>query len=317
MRFRAYAVVIKQKGNTMNDIKLVEAPGRDPRHGVFRIEGLVPGMGTVIGTAMRRVLLSSVPGGGVVWMRIGGVMHEFSTVPGVREDVCEILQNVKRLVLRVCDEELHTLHLTAEGRDAVAADLVGDGGADVINGDLVLAHVAPGATLDLELWCRAGRDNDHDLPPMLAGQDKNRRIPAGLIAVDPVYSPVTRVMVQTEEHPDRDDLTLEICTNGGKTPKEAADWAACVLMGHFQTLAEMKLPEPKKEPLQPEGDSLLCLGLSKRAYNRLRRAKLHTVADIVDHTSEELYAIPDLGPSTILELQARLGAQGLYLRQTV
>ena len=291
----------------------VQTPVEGPCVGEFELLDLAPGMGTVVGTAMRRVLLSSVPGTAAEWMRIEGVPHEFSTVPGVREDVSELVLRMKKLRFRVLDRAVHTLSLDVWGRDALAADFITDGGVEILEPAYRIASINETGHLKLELAVRAGRDRAMGEygPAFPAGE----RPPIGTIWLDPVYSPVEQVAVDVEENGERENLRLRVRTNGVVTPRQAVDWAGRILTGLMDSVRSASSPEEQTEMvLGISGRALEELGLSVRSYNRLRRAHFETVEDVLSLSRKELYETKELGPKTILELEEKLLAQGLCLR---
>lgn len=291
----------------------METPAELPVYGIFEIDGLQPGMGTVVGTAMRRVLLSSVPGTAAVWMQIEGVAHEFSTIPGVKEDVQELILQMRGLRLRVHDRGVHRLFLHVKERDALAADLFGDGRVEILNPSYKLATLNNDGDLTLDIWVQGGRDKGvhrADAPP-----DRGEGVPTGMLWLDPIYSPVERVSFQVDEEPDSDRLRLEVWTNGTVSPKEAADWAGRILAkmtgSMSRTLAGPDTTSPSlREAL---GWRLEDLELSTRSYNRLKRAHFDTVEEILSRSRQELYDTPALGPKTLLELEEKLSEIGLKL----
>lgn len=292
----------------------IDSPEELPTHGVFEAEGLSPGMGTVVGTAMRRVLLSSVPGGAAVWMSIEGVTHEFSTVPGVKEDVQELILRMRGLRLRVRDRAVHTLSLHVKGRSALAGDFHGDSSVEILNPLYPIATLNENGNLDIRIWVRAGRDRgiaSKDVPP-----DRDEGIPMGMLWLDPIHSPVERVAVQVEEESDSEKLRLEVQTNGTVSPREAVDWAGRILAeitGSIRhALAGNVEPIPLLRP--SAGRRLEELELSNRSYNRLKRAHFDTVEEILSRSRQELYETPALGPKTLAELEKKLADRGLRLR---
>ena len=300
---------------TMN-YRNIETSADFPVHGIFELDGLQPGMGTVIGTAMRRVLLSSVPGTAAVWMNIQGVAHEFSTVPGMKEDVQELILRMRGLRLRVRDRAIHRLTLHVKGRDALAGDFRGDGGVEILNPLYKIATLNEDATLDMDIWVQSGRDkgaaSKDELP------DRGEGIPAGMLWLAPIYSPVERVSVQVEEEPDSDRLRLEVWTNDTVSPREAVDWAGRVLTEMTGSMSRALLSPERSTPAvrEVQGLRLEELGLSIRSYNRLKRAHFDTVEELLSRSRRELYDTPALGPKTLLELEEKLAEMGLRLRDT-
>lgn len=291
-----------------------ESPDDLPTHGVFEADGLPPGLGTVIGTAMRRVLLSSVPGTAAVWMSIPGVVHEFATIPGVKEDVQELILGMRGLRLRVRDRAVHRLTLHVKGRDALAGDLLGDGGVEVLNPLYKLATINETGDFTMDLWVQ--RDRDKGIIPRGMLPDRSEGIPLGMIWLDPIYSPVERVSADVDEGPDSDRLRLDVWTNGTVSPREAVDWAGRILAEMTEDLhRSLNSPRTAPAPIRDAmGQRLEELNLSTRSYNRLKRAHFDTVEEILSRTRRELYATPDLGPKTLMELEEKLAALGLHLR---
>lgn len=291
----------------------MEFPGEPLSHGVFEMDGLQPGMGTVIGTAMRRVLLSSVPGAAALWMRIEGVPHEFSTVPGVKEDVQELILRMRGLQLQINDRALHSLSLRVTGRDAYAGDLCGDGSVQILNPLYKIATLDDRAELELDLWVQNKRDrgvqNSGAFP---------EDTPLGLLRLDPVHSPVARVSVTVDEHPENESLRLEVWTNGTVSPKEAVDWAGRILSEMTGSISRLLASGPEVHIpglLELSGRPLENLGLSTRSYNRLRRAHFDTLEEILSRSRQELYEIPSLGQKTLAELEEKLAGLGLSFRR--
>lgn len=292
----------------------METPAELPTSGVFEIDGLQPGMGTLVGTAMRRVLLSSVPGTAAVWMSIPGVAHEFATVPGVKEDVQELILRMRGLRLRVHDRCIHRLSLHVKGRDALAVDLFGDGGVEILNPLYKLATLNDDGDLALDIWVQGGRDKG--VRPKDAPPDRDEGVPMGMLWLDPIYSPVERVSFQVDEEPDSDRLRLEVWTNGVVSPKEAVDWAGRILAEMTGSMSRaLAGPETALPPIREAmGRRLEELGLSTRSYNRLKRAHFDTVEEILSRSKQELYDIPALGPKTLVELEKKLAQIGLQFR---
>ena len=292
----------------------METPAELPVHGVFELAGLQPGMGNLVGTAMRRVLLSSVPGTAAVWMSIPGVAHEFATVPGVKEDVQELILRMRGLRLRIHDRAIHKLSLHVKGRDALAGDLFGDGCVEVLNPLYKLATLSGEGDLALDIWVQGGRDKG--VRPKEAPPDRGGDVPAGMLWLDPIYSPVERVSFQVDEEPDSDRLRLEIWTNGTVSPKEAADWAGRILTEMTGSVSRtLAGPDTAPPPLREAmGRRLEELELTTRSYNRLKRAHFDTVEEILSRSRQELYDTPALGPKTLVELEEKLAQFGLHLK---
>lgn len=286
-----------------------QSPPELPTRGIFEMQNLHPGMGTVIGTAMRRVLLSSVPGTAAVSMCIRGVSHEFATIPGVKEDVQELILRMRGLRLRIRDRGLHSMTLHVKGRDALAADLTGDGCVEVLNPFYKIATLNETADLELTLQVRSGRDH---APP-----DRYETDPIGVILLDPIFSPVEQVAVDVEETDGGDRLRLAVNTNGVVSPREAVDWAGRILTEMTGGLSRSLAAESEAGSALREvtGLPLESLGLSNRSYNRLKRAHFDTVEEVLSRSRQELYDTPALGPKTLLELEEKLTDLGLSFRE--
>lgn len=292
----------------MMECKSIQTPEEMPSYGEFELRDLMPGMGAVVGTAMRRVLLSSVPGAAALWMRIEGVPHEFTTVPGVKEDVSQILLAVKRLILRIPDREVHSLYLDIKGRSAYAGDFTTDGDVEILNPTCKIATINETGHLKMELLVQNGRD--HSMTGAGPEDKGKHRAPIGMIWMDPVFSPVEKVSVEVEEEPEREHLCLRVWTNGAISPKGAVDWSARILQEMTMGLEKMTSASEKPgsgEKTQP----IEVLGLSTRSFNRLKRARFHTVESILCRTRRELWETPNLGPKTLLELEEKLAQQGM------
>lgn len=293
------------------DYRSFQTPGDMPDYGEFEIKNLQPGMGAVIGTAMRRTLLSSVPGAAPVCMKIEGVCHEFSTVPGVKEDVSQLLLGLRKLILRVHDRQTHRLVLSVKGRNAYAGDFITDGQVEILNPGLPVATIGENGVLTLEVWVRNGRDHD-------TAEKEELHRSVGMIYMDPVYTPVQKVAVDVDEQPDADHLLLRVWTNGAVSPKAAVDWAGRILWELMRGMEALKTPTTGTELMiyGLDGMHLEELGLSNRSYNRLKRAHFDTVEEILSRSREELCDVPALGPKTIQELEEKLRSLGLDLRRT-
>lgn len=287
-----------------------QTPEDVPVYGEFEIRDLQPGMGTVIGTAMRRTLLASVPGAAPVWMKIKGVCHEFSTVPGVKEDVSQLLLGLRKLVLRVYDRNVHKIALSVKGRDAYAGDFVTDGQVEILNPELPVATIGEQGELSMEVWVQNSRDHS-----MTESHDRGRTY--GRIYMDPVYTPVRKVAVDVDEQPEADHLLLRVWTNGAVSPRAAVDWAGRILRELMNGVEALKSPAPGTEAMAHgiEGMKLEELGLSNRSYNRLKRAHFDTVEELISRSREELVDTPELGPKTVQELEDKLKSKGIYFRR--
>jgi DNA-directed RNA polymerase subunit alpha len=296
-------------------------------YGRFVIEPLERGFGLTVGNALRRVLLSSLPGASVYAIELEGARHEFSALEGVVEDVTQIILNLKNLVLINDAEgiESKTLELDVKGEKTVtAADLILPGGVSVVNPDLVIAHVTASGHLKGRFYVRNGRGYVTS-----EGNKANRYTSRlGLIATDSNYSPVTKVSYSID--PTRvgndaryDKLTLEVWTNGSLTPQAALNLASQILMAHFEGFLDLETTTSDvnimKEPTLESEDkfsnmTIVDLDLSVRSYNCLRRAGIETVYELTQKSEEEMMKVRNLGKKSLKEVKEKLLAHGLKFR---
>ncbi len=296
-------------------------------YGRFVIEPLERGFGLTVGNALRRVLLSSLPGASVYAIELEGARHEFSALEGVVEDVTQIILNLKNLVLINDAEgiESKTLELDVKGEKTVtAADLILPGGVSVVNPDLVIAHVTESGHLKGRFYVRNGRGYVTS-----EGNKANRYTSRlGLIATDSNYSPVTKVSYSID--PTRvgndaryDKLTLEVWTNGSLTPQAALNLASQILMAHFEGFLDLEATTSDvnimKEPTLESEDkfsnmTIVDLDLSVRSYNCLRRAGIETVYELTQKSEEEMMKVRNLGKKSLKEVKEKLLAHGLKFR---
>jgi DNA-directed RNA polymerase subunit alpha len=293
-----------------------------PTRSKFVIEPLQPGFGYTLGNALRRTLLSSIPGATISSVRIDGVLHEFSTIPKVTEDVTDIILNLKQVVLRAEIDEPVTAYLKARGpADVTAGDVQPPAGVEVLNPELHLATLGRGAGLELEMVVQRG------VGYVPSERNKSARDPIGVIPVDSIFSPVRRVTyavenTRVEQMTDRDRLILDVETNGAITPREAVASAGATLselVNLFGELAESQglTVGPAPDQTQLTGDYALTieeLNLSVRSYNCLKREGINTVGDLVQKTEAELLDIRNFGQKSIDEVKAKLDELGLELK---
>lgn len=299
----------------------------DKKYGKFVVEPLERGYGTTLGNSLRRIMLSSLPGAAVSQVKIDGVLHEFSSLPGVKEDVTEIIMNIKSLAIKNSSEtnEPKTAYIDFEGEGPVrASDIQADHEITVMNPDQVIATLNGGSDskLTMELTITNGRG--------YVGADKVRKdeMPIGVIAVDAIYTPVERVNMIVEDTrvgqvTDYDKLTLEVYTNGTLAPDEAVSLAANVLSAHlslFMDLSDSKHNELQiiAEPEEADKDRVLDMNideleLSVRSYNCLKRAGINTVAELCSKTSDDMMKVRNLGKKSLEEVLAKLKELGLSL----
>lgn len=298
-----------------------------PTYGKFTAEPFERGFGTTIGNSVRRVLLSSLTGAGVTTVRIEGVLHEFSTIPGVTEDVTTIILNVKSLRLKLHTDKPKTIRLRKKGPgEATGSDIIHDADVVVLNPDLHIATLDKEATLDMEMAVRPGRGY------VPAERNKEEGLPIGVIAVDSIYSPVKRVNFQVENArvgrvTDYDKLLLEIWTDGSITPQDALSTSAGILRDHLnifihpEELGEPKQPTRKEEERREINKNLFRsvneLELSVRAANCLKNANIKTIADLVQRTEMEMLRTKNFGKKSLNEIKEILTEMGLSLGMKV
>ena len=300
----------------------------DKKYGRFVVEPLERGYGTTLGNSLRRIMLSSLPGAAVSQVKIEGVLHEFSSIPGVKEDVTEIIMNIKELAIRnnSSSDEPKIAYIEFEGEGVVtAADIQADSDIQILNPDLVIANLNGGADckLYMELTITKGRG--------YVSSDKNKTedVPIGVIAVDSIYTPVERVNLLVEntrvgQITDYDKLTLDVYTNGTLEPDEAVSLAAKVLSEHLSLFIDLseaaqtadimieKEDNAKEKVLEMNIDEL---ELSVRSYNCLKRAGINTVEELTNRTPDDMMKVRNLGRESLEEVLAKLKELGLQLNQ--
>ena len=301
----------------------------DKKYGKFVVEPLERGYGTTLGNSLRRIMLSSLPGAAVSQVKIDGVLHEFSSIPGVKEDVTEIIMNIKSLAIKNSSEseETKVAYIDFEGEGIVtAADIQCDPDIEILNPDVVIAHLNGGADskLYMELTITKGRGY------VSADKNKNDELPIGVIAVDSIYTPVERVNLTVEntrvgQITDYDKLTLDVFTNGTLAPDEAVSLAAKVLSEHLSLFIDLsenaKSAEIMVETESDEKEKVLEMNideleLSVRSYNCLKRAGINTVEELCNRTSEDMMKVRNLGRKSLEEVLAKLKELGLELNQS-
>jgi DNA-directed RNA polymerase subunit alpha len=293
-----------------------------PIRSQFTIEPLEPGFGYTVGNSLRRTLLSSIPGAAISQVRIDGVLHEFSTIPKVNEDVTDIILNLKELVIRSDVEEPSTVYLKAKGpAEVTAGDIAPPAGIDILNPDLHVATLGKGAALEMELTVERG------VGYRMADKNKKPRDPIGVIPVDSIFSPVRKVSysvedTRVEQMTDRDRLILDVETDGSVTPREALASAGGTLLELVQLFAELAEAAsvsvgPAEDEDQPSDYAITVedLNLSVRSYNCLKREGINSVGDLVQKSESELMDIRNFGQKSIDEVKAKLEELGLGLRE--
>ncbi|MDR0200051.1 MAG: DNA-directed RNA polymerase subunit alpha [Streptococcaceae bacterium] len=297
----------------------------DSTYSKFVIEPLERGYGTTLGNSLRRVLLSSLTGAAVTSINIDGVQHEFATVPGVREDVVQIILAIKGLAIKSFVDEEKTIEIDISGPATVTAgDILTDSDIEIVNKDHYLFTLAKGHDFHARMTVGKGRGY------ALADDNKGENQPIGTIAVDSLYSPVTKVNYQVEparvgDKDNYDKLTLEISTNGTIEPEEALSHASKILMDHLELFVDLSETAKRvnnmaamHEEIKPERvleRSLEELDLSVRAYNSLKRSGVNTVADLADMELSELSKVKNLGKKSFEEVKDKLASLGIKLKK--
>ncbi|HCC07408.1 MAG TPA: DNA-directed RNA polymerase subunit alpha [Clostridiales bacterium] len=299
----------------------------DKKYGKFVIEPLERGFATTLGNSLRRILLSSLPGVAVSSVKISGVQHEFSTVPGVKEDVVEIILNLKGLALKCNDEDIteKMLYIDVKGeRKVTAGDIQLDSDIEIVNKDLHIATLGdPNAKLYMEIKITKGRGYKG------AVKNKNEDDPIGVLAIDSIYTPITRVNFATEKTRveqviDYDRLIMEVWTNGTIQPDEAISLAAKIMNEHLKLFIDLSENAKKAEIMvkkeEDETQKILDttieeLDFSVRSYNCLKRAGINSVGELVQKTEIELIKVRNLGKKSIDEVMFKLKDLGLNLRR--
>jgi DNA-directed RNA polymerase subunit alpha len=294
-------------------------------YGKFVIEPLERGYGITLGNSLRRILLSSLPGAAVTSIKIDGVLHEFSTIPGVVEDVTEIILNIKELRLKLFSEQSKTLYIDFEGEGEIkASDIKGDSDVEILNPDLHIATVNGINRFFMELNVSHGRGY------VSAERNKLPNQPIGVIPIDSIYTPVRKVNYNVEntrvgQITDYDKLTIEVWTDGSIAPDEAISLGAKIMSDHLNLFINLtdraKNTEVLVEKGEPERDKILEmtieeLDLSVRSYNCLKRAGINTVEDLISKTEEEMMKVRNLGRKSLEEVVNKLAALDLKLAQS-
>ncbi len=294
-------------------------------YGKFELEPLERGFGMTLGNALRRVMLSSLPGASITTVKIDGVMHEFQTIDGVMEDVTSIILNLKGVVVKNHSDETKTIRLTAKEEGPVTAGMIEhDADVEIMNPDKVIATLAKGGVLNMEMTVSNGRG-------YVRSEEVKKQLDtkkAGVIAIDALYSPIERVSYEVEDarvgqNENYDKLVLEVWTNGSCKPEEAVALASRILIEHFNLLTDLskiadvtglmieKTEDPKMKALET---SIEDLDFSVRAYNCLKRAGIHTLQDLVNRSETDMMKIRNLGKKSLKEVLDKIKELGLILR---
>ena len=294
-------------------------------YGKFVFEPLERGFGTTIGNALRRVLLSSLPGAAVFAIKMDGVYHEFTAIPGVVEDVTAIILNIKKLILKIADDEVYTLRISKRGPGEVrGSDIICPEGVEILSKDHYICTLEEDGVLEMELQARVGRG--------YVSADTNKQLyqtqnqPLGTIYTDAIYTPVEQVSYLSEptrvgQNAKYDKVTLEITTDGSITPAESVAWAAKILIDHLQLLTKVdeqvsEMDSVMKEAqgeVQNKGLVMMIedLDLSVRSYNCLKRAGIQTVEELTQKTEDEMMRVRNLGKKSLKEVKDKIYELGL------
>ena len=294
----------------------------DLSYGKYVVEPLERGYGMTLGNSLRRILLSSLPGYAATSIKIAGVQHEFTTIPGVKEDVTEIVLNIKRVIVKLHCQGVKTVYIDAVGPCEVrAGDIKADGEVEILNPELLLCTLGPDASLNMEITLSQGRGY------VSSDRNKTPQTPIGVIPVDSIYSPVKKVNYTVEpcrvgDRTDYDKLTLEVWTNGTISAKDAVSLGAKIMSDHLtvftslsdavstsSTIVEKTSDRPDAKLSMPIDE----LDLSVRSFNCLKRANINTVADLINKTGEDMMKVRNMGKKSLDEVQKKLEMMGLSL----
>lgn len=303
--------------------------GENSRYGKFVVNPLERGFGQTLGNSLRRVMLNSLPGVAATSVRIEGVQHEFSTVPGVKEDVAELILNVKLLSVKLFTEQPKVVSIDAVGPCEVkAGDLKVDDEVEIVNPDLHIATLSEGAHLQMQITLEKGRGYvSAERNKQLALERNKIGMPIGVIPVDSIFTPIRKVSYSVEDTrvgqvTDYDKLTIEVWTNGSILPKEALASAAQILTNNMRLFIDLTVNVVRVDYNEPESDNkdkvlemtIEELDLSVRAFNCLKRAGINTVAELVQRNQEDMMKVRNLGKKSLEEVEQKLIALGLALK---
>ena len=294
------------------------------KFGKFVVEPLERGYGTTLGNSLRRILLSSLPGAAVTSIQIDGVLHEFSTVEGVEEDVATIILNIKKLALKIYSDEEKVIEIDVKGDGTVtAADITHDSDVEILNQDLYIATIAKNGHLRMRMYANRGRGYAR------ADQNKREDLPIGVIPIDSIYTPVSRVNFQVEntrvgQLAHFDKLSLDVWTDGSIGPKEAIALGAKIFTEHLNIFVgltdEAQTAEIMVEKEEDQKEKVLEmtieeLDLSVRSYNCLKRAGINTVHELASKSEDDMMKVRNLGRKSLEEVKVKLEDLGLGLRK--
>lgn len=294
------------------------------KFGKFVVEPLERGYGNTLGNSLRRILLSSLPGAAVTSIQIDGVLHEFSTIEGVVEDVATVIMNVKKLALKIYSDEEKVIEIDVKGDGQItAADITHDSDVEILNPDLYIATIGKNGHLRMRMYAQRGRGYTP------ADQNKREDLPIGVIPIDSIYTPVSRVNFQVEntrvgQMTNYDKLSLDVWTDGSIGPKEAISLGAKILTEHLNIFVgmtdEAQTAEIMVEKEEDQKEKVLEmtieeLDLSVRSYNCLKRAGINTVLELASKSEDDMMKVRNLGRKSLEEVRAKLDELGLGLRK--
>ena len=297
----------------------------DPNYGKFVVEPLERGYGTTLGNSLRRILLSSLPGVAVTSVKIDGILHEFSTIPGVKEDVTEIVMNIKQLAVKLNGENTKRVLINAIGpKEVTAADILGDSDVEIFNPELHIATLEENATLIMEINLARGRGY------VPAEMNKDENTPISVIPTDSIFTPVRKVNFTVEntrvgQVTDYDRLVLEIWTDGSVTPSEGVSIGSKIMQEHLSLFVEltdsaegMEIMVEKEENQKEKALEMTIeeLELSVRSFNCLKRAAINTVEELTHRSEEDMMKVRNLGKKSLDEVKHKLEELGLSLKQS-
>ncbi|SDI07564.1 DNA-directed RNA polymerase subunit alpha [Alteribacillus persepolensis] len=305
------------------NIETIEV-SEDAKYGKFVVEPLERGYGTTLGNSLRRILLSSLPGAAVTTVQIDGVLHEFSTIEGVVEDVTTIVLNLKKLALKIYSDEEKVLEIDAQGKGVVTArDITHDSDVEILNPDLHIATLTDGANFHMRLTAQRGRGY------VPAEGNNSEDLPIGVLPIDSIYTPVARVNYQVEntrvgQITNYDKLTLDVWTDGSIRPEEAVSLGAKIMNEHLNIFigltdqaqnAEIMVEKEEDQKEKVLEMTIEELDLSVRSYNCLKRAGINTVQELTQKSEEDMMKVRNLGRKSLEEVQEKLSELGLGLRK--
>ena len=302
--------------------------GENSRYGKFVVNPLERGFGQTLGNSLRRVLLNSLPGVAATSVRIEGVQHEFSTVPGMKEDVAELILNIKLLSAKLYTDLPKIVKIDAKGPcEVTAGDILADDEVEIVNPELHIATLSEGAHLEVQITLEKGRGYVSAERNKQLAVERNKVMPIGVIPVDSIFTPIRKVSYSVEDTrvgqvTDYDKLTIEVWTNGSILPKEALASAAQIITNNMRLFIDLTVNVVRVDYNEPETDdkskvlemTIEELDLSVRAFNCLKRAGINTVSELVQRNQEDMMKVRNLGKKSLEEVEQKLIALGLSLK---